>query len=133
MSVRSISSSFSFSFDSNYQSGEHNIEFIVTDKSGKKSSDSVKVILSDLSPPIFYDYESQISVSLGEPVTFEISAFDEESVEIQYSWIFNQGLEDETQLYGKLIQYDFSVFTQFSFFNAPNSCRLYLYSEYSKN
>ena len=42
-------------------------------------------------------------------MTFEISAFDEESVEIQYSWIFNQGLEDETQLYGKLIQYDFDI------------------------
>jgi len=107
--LESVSSSFTFSFDSSYQSGEHNIEFIVTDKSGKKSSDSVKVILSDLSPPIFNEYESQISVSVGEPVTFEISAFDEESDEIQYSWIFNQGLEDETQLYGKLIQYDFDI------------------------
>ncbi|MFL2958221.1 MAG: hypothetical protein ACJZ4Z_05460 [Candidatus Thalassarchaeaceae archaeon] len=104
-----FSSSFTFSFDSNYQAGEHNIEFIVTDKSGQKSSDSVKVILSDLSPPIFDNYVNQISVSVGEPITFEISAYDEESDEIQYSWIFNEGMEDETQLYGRLIQYDFQT------------------------
>ena len=105
----SFTSSFTFSFDSNYQAGEHNIEFIVTDKSGQKSSDSVKVILSDLSPPIFNNYVNQISVSVGEPITFEISAYDEESDEIQYSWIFNEGMEDETQLYGRLIQYDFQT------------------------
>ena len=104
-----VSSSFTFSFDSNYQAGEHNIEFIVTDKSGQKSSDSVKVILSDLSPPVFDNYVNQISVSVGEPITFEISAYDEESDEIQYSWIFNEGTEDETQLYGRLIQYDFQT------------------------
>ena len=104
-----FSSSFSFSFDSNYQAGEHNIEFIVTDKSGQQSSDAVKVILSDLSPPVFNEYANQISVFVGEPVTFEISAFDDESYEIQYSWIFNEGMEDETQLYGNLIQYDFDT------------------------
>jgi hypothetical protein len=103
------SSSFTFSFDSTYQAGEHNIEFIVTDKSGKQSVDSVKVILSDLSAPIFDNYVNQISASIGEPITFTLSAFDEESDEIQYSWIFNQGMEDETQLYGKLIQFDFKT------------------------
>jgi hypothetical protein len=102
-------SSFSFIFDSDFQSGEHVIEFKVTDNSGQSSSDSVMVILSDITSPIFNEYSDQIYVTIGEPISFEVSAFDLESKEIQYSWIFNQGLDDEIQFSGKLVQYDFKL------------------------
>jgi|SaaInlStandDraft_1057018.scaffolds.fasta_scaffold04547_4 hypothetical protein len=106
-SISKFTSSFSFIFDPSYTSGEHIIEFIVTDKSGQSSSDTVKVILSDITPPVFRNYQNSISQNVGIPINFQIIADDFESSEIQYTWIFNQGTENKIQFSGMSVTYDF--------------------------
>ncbi len=106
-SIIDSSSSFSFTFDSSYAVGEHLIEFIVTDKSGLSASDSVKLIISDITPPVFREYENTITQEMGTPINFQVIADDDESSEIQYTWIFNQGTINEIQLSGMLVTYNF--------------------------
>ena len=108
-SILETSSSFSFVFSSEYSSGEHLIEFIVTDKSGKSSNDVVKVILSDITPPVFREYSNSISEDVGVPISFQVTADDSESSGITYTWIFNQGSDDQVQFSGMLVTYDFKI------------------------
>ena len=86
-SVDGGSSSISIEVTNDYSPGTHIVSLLVTDKSGRSTQGDTEVSFVDITPPEILPYNSQVDVTAGDPVIFQISAIDNQSSEISYTWI----------------------------------------------
>jgi hypothetical protein len=107
-SVDGDSSSISIEVSNNYSPGTHIVSLIVTDKSGRSTQGDTAVSFVDITPPEILPYNSEMEVTAGDPVIFQISAVDNQSSEISYTWIIGQGTEEEIQFNGPQVLHEFS-------------------------
>ena len=107
-SVDGGSSSISIEVTNDYSPGTHIVSLLVTDKSGRSTQGDTEVSFVDITPPEILPYNSQVDVTAGDPVIFQISAIDNQSSEISYTWIINQGTDEEIQFNGPQVIHEFS-------------------------
>ncbi|MEE2629981.1 MAG: PKD domain-containing protein [Candidatus Thermoplasmatota archaeon] len=107
-SVDGDSSSISIEVSNNYSPGTHIVSLVVTDKSGRSTQGDTAVSFVDITPPEILPYNSEMEVTAGDPVIFQISAVDNQSSEISYTWIIGQGTEEEIQFNGPQVLHEFS-------------------------
>ena len=100
-------STLSIQVSDDYSAGEHVASIIVTDKSGISTRKDVTVIFIDVSAPVISPYEGQIEVEGGDPTILQIFAQDNQSEGQDYTWIIEQGTENEIQFSGPQVIYEF--------------------------
>lgn len=100
-------STLSIQVSDDYSAGEHVASIIVTDKSGISTRQDVTVIFIDVSAPVISPYDGQIEVEGGDPTILQIFAQDNQSEGLDYTWIFEQGTENEIQFSGPQVIYEF--------------------------
>jgi len=108
-SVTGTTSSISIVVSNEYSPGDHTVSLKVTDKAGRISLVDVPIVFIDVTSPEILPYESQIEVEVGEPVIFQISALDNESESLFYTWIIEQGTENEIQFNGPQVIHQFDT------------------------
>jgi PKD repeat protein len=108
-SVTGTTSSISIAVSNEYLPGDHTVSLKVTDKAGRISLVDVPVVFVDVTSPEILPYENQIEVEVGEPVFFQLSALDNESESISYTWIIEQGTENEIQFNGPQVIHQFDT------------------------
>ena len=106
-SVTEPSSTLILNITSEYSTGDHIVSLLVTDKAGRSTKENVTVTFIDVSPPEIPPYESELDAVVGDPVMFQIFAQDVESERLEYTWIMEQGTENEIQLSGPQVIHEF--------------------------
>ncbi len=110
------SSSINIEVIDDFSPGVHIVSLLVTDKSGRSSQDDLEVSFVDITPPEILlqlvdslPYDSQAEATVGDPVIFQISAIDNQSSSISYTWIIEQGTENEIEFIGPQVIHVFST------------------------
>ena len=105
--VSESSSTLILEITNDFSPGFHTASILVTDKSGRSTQEDVEIRFIDVTAPEIAPYEEELTVEVNDPVIFQIFATDYESEKILYTWIFEQGTENEIQLNGPQVIYEF--------------------------
>ncbi len=92
-----------------YSPGQHVISLAVRDRSGMTTQKDVVVNFIDVTAPEISQYETQIEVNYGEPINLEISAQDNQSEGLDYTWTIGQGTDNEIELSGPSVIHEFNT------------------------
>ena len=93
-----------------FSAGQHVVSLVVTDKSAQSSQKDVLVNFIDITAPEIAVLGSPIIETIvGERILLQNFALDNESEDLEYTWIIDQGSENEIELLdsGPQVFYEF--------------------------
>ena len=106
-SLTGSTSEFTVQVSEDYSPGQHIVSLVVWDKSGMSTKKDAIVNFIDVTPPEILQYENQIEVDIGVQTILQIFAQDNQSEELDYTWIIGQGTDSEIQLNEQLVVHEF--------------------------
>ena len=97
--VSETNSTLTLEITNELSAGQHIVSLVVTDKSDQSSQKDVLVNFIDVTAPeIDIPDTSIIEAIVGETIFLQNFAQDNESADLEYTWIIDQGSENEIQL-----------------------------------
>jgi len=108
--ISELNSTLTLVISNELSAGQHVVSLVVTDKSGKSSQKDILVNFIDVTAPEIEVLDALVIETLvGETIFLQNFAQDNESEDLEYTWIIDQGSENEIQLLdsGPQVFYEF--------------------------
>ena len=88
-------SSFTYSFDSAQDVGEHTVTLVVYDGAGNTQQDTAEIVVSDVTAPIINNITGPTSQDYGLIATFSATASDPEDSQLNFTWDFDSTVDSD--------------------------------------
>ncbi len=88
-------SSFTYSFDSASDVGEHTVKLVVHDGAGNTQQDTAQILVSDVTAPLISNVTGPSSLDFGAIATFSATASDPEDSQLNFTWDFDSTVDSD--------------------------------------